>query len=129
MWAVQNRFRQIKSDAKLINDALRRGVDPVTLAIGKDDRGQIFFLGTILGILHISVYNIIRSLVLIFPIDIAKCYGTEVTKSAIVHVFARNINPNAKNIRNILQSGGDPRDVPMNSLYGKGNGQIISTSP
>ena len=35
--AIENRFRRIKSDAKLMNDALANGVDPFTLPIGGDD--------------------------------------------------------------------------------------------
>lgn len=35
--AIENRFRRIKSDAKLINDALKKGIDPITLPIGGSD--------------------------------------------------------------------------------------------
>ena len=32
--ALENRFRRIKQDSKRINDAISRGVDPLTLGIG-----------------------------------------------------------------------------------------------
>jgi hypothetical protein len=35
--AIANRFRRIKSDAKLINDALANGIDPITLPTGGAD--------------------------------------------------------------------------------------------
>jgi hypothetical protein len=40
MSAIENRFRRIKSDAKLIRDALAKGIDPITLPIGGPD-GQV----------------------------------------------------------------------------------------
>lgn len=65
-----------------------------------------------------STFWHVGSLVLIFAAEIARCYGSEVTKKAIEHVFSR-VNPNVKNIRDILESGGDPRDVTLRSLGGK----------
>jgi hypothetical protein len=35
--ALENRFRRIKKDAKLINDSIVEGIDPITLAIGDTD--------------------------------------------------------------------------------------------
>ena len=35
--ALENRFRRIKKDAKLINDAIGKGIDPITLDIGGTD--------------------------------------------------------------------------------------------
>ncbi|KAG0646543.1 hypothetical protein D0Z07_7656 [Hyphodiscus hymeniophilus] len=40
MSAIENRFRRIKSDAKLINDALAHGTDPILLPIGGDDAAR-----------------------------------------------------------------------------------------
>ena len=37
MSAIENRFRRIKSDAKLINKALAHGIDPFSLPIGGED--------------------------------------------------------------------------------------------
>jgi hypothetical protein len=54
---------------------------------------------------------------LIIATEIARCYGSDVTRKAITHVFSR-INPNAKDIHNILEGGGDPRDVVLRSLGG-----------
>lgn len=35
--ACENRFRRIKQDAKAINAALKKGLDPATLKIGEAD--------------------------------------------------------------------------------------------
>jgi hypothetical protein len=35
--ALRNRFRRIKKDAKLINDAIEKDIDPITLDIGGTD--------------------------------------------------------------------------------------------
>jgi len=35
--ALENRFRRIKTDAKLINDAVKKGIDPMSLDIGGTD--------------------------------------------------------------------------------------------
>jgi hypothetical protein len=35
--ALENRFKRIKKDAKLINDAIGKGIDPITLGIGGTD--------------------------------------------------------------------------------------------
>lgn len=35
--ALENRFRRIKQDSKRINDAISRGVDPLTLGIGSGE--------------------------------------------------------------------------------------------
>lgn len=42
--ALENRFRRIKSDAKLINDAIAKGIDPITLPIG-DISGEVAVKG------------------------------------------------------------------------------------
>lgn len=55
--------------------------------------------------------------------EIARCYGSEVTKSALLNIFKRNINPNVKNILAKLDAGGDPKDVVLNELAGIGNGE------
>lgn len=38
-----------------------------------------------------------------------------------MHVFNRNIKPNAKDIQDSLNAGGDPKDVELRGLN-KGNG-------
>ncbi|PMD37335.1 hypothetical protein L207DRAFT_74220 [Hyaloscypha variabilis F] len=35
--AVENRFRRIKKDAHLINESIKKGIDPITLPIGDTD--------------------------------------------------------------------------------------------
>ena len=43
--AIENRFRRLKSDAKLINDAVKNGVDPITINVGDTD-GRIAISGS-----------------------------------------------------------------------------------
>lgn len=38
--ALENRFRRLKSDAKLINDAVAKGQDPITINVG-DTNGDV----------------------------------------------------------------------------------------
>ena len=42
--AMENRFRRIKSDAKLINESVAAGIDPITLPIG-DTNGEVALKG------------------------------------------------------------------------------------
>lgn len=42
--ALENRFRRVKADAKLINDAIKNGIDPITLNIGETN-GQVALNG------------------------------------------------------------------------------------
>jgi hypothetical protein len=39
--ALENRFRRIKSDAERINEAVRKGIDPIVLNVGDTDRVAI----------------------------------------------------------------------------------------
>lgn len=45
MSALENRFRRIKGDAKALNDALARGIDPITIPTdslnGKIGKGRL----------------------------------------------------------------------------------------
>ncbi|TVY62724.1 hypothetical protein LSUE1_G006157 [Lachnellula suecica] len=98
--ALENRFRRIKTDAKRMNDALSKGIDPGTLAVG--DQGEVATRGG-------------RG-----EAEIARCYGSQATKSSIMNVFTRNVNPNVKNIQNMHETGGDPQDVILKGLVGSG---------
>lgn len=51
--ALENRFRRIKRDAKLINDAVSKGIDPLTLGIGSDE-GTIMETSAFFSILLIA---------------------------------------------------------------------------
>ncbi|KAF4613410.1 hypothetical protein G7Y89_g15477 [Cudoniella acicularis] len=101
--AIENRFRRLKSDAKLINDALKKGIDPITLNIG-DTQGEVALKSG--------------------GCDIARCYGSEATKSSLMNVFKRSVNPNVKSILTKLEVSGDPKDIVLRGLAGRGNGQI-----
>lgn len=41
--ALENRFRRIKSDAERINEAVRKGIDPIILNVG--DTGRVAIKG------------------------------------------------------------------------------------
>jgi len=45
--------------------------------------------------------------------EIAKCYGTNCTKSGLDNHFKRDIRPNANAIRDALARGDDPKDLTM----------------
>ncbi|KAK0124023.1 hypothetical protein ONS95_009009 [Cadophora gregata] len=92
--AIENRFRRIKSDAKLINDAVKNGVDPITINVGDTD-GMIAIAGTGRG-------N-----------EIARCYGGDATESAIVNAVKRQVRPPVKLVLETLAAGGDPADLDL----------------
>jgi len=52
-------------------------------------------------------------LILISAPEIAKCYGTNCTKSGLDNHFKRDIRPNSKAIRDALARGDDPKDLAM----------------
>ncbi|KUJ17356.1 uncharacterized protein LY89DRAFT_583877 [Mollisia scopiformis] len=91
--AVENRFRRVKSDAKLINDAVKNGVDPITINVG-DTSGEAAMSGN----------------------GSSACFGSNVTKSGLTHCFHRNIQPNVKLIRDARKQSVDPKDITMSCL-------------
>ncbi|CAL3970304.1 unnamed protein product [Diplocarpon coronariae] len=90
--AIENRFRRIKVDAKLVNDAVEKGVDPITLPIGLDQVNS----GS----------------------GISCCFGSDASISAISHAINSQIRPATKMIKDCLAKGGDPKDLTLGSLWG-----------
>jgi hypothetical protein len=90
--ALENRFRRIKNDAKLINEAIGKGIDPITLNVGDTD-GQVAIMGSkispgigqatrslLLSTLHITHYTLHFLLhPMLMPLQMAKGYGSETT--------------------------------------------------
>jgi hypothetical protein len=52
-------------------------------------------------------------LLLISAAEIAKCYGTNCTKSGLENHFKRDVRPNVNAIRGALARGDDPKDLTM----------------
>ncbi|KAH8782157.1 hypothetical protein BGZ57DRAFT_926143 [Hyaloscypha finlandica] len=97
--ALENRFRPLKRDAKLINDSIAKGIDPKTLPIGAETNGA----------------------------EIARYFGSDATKSAIESVWKRQVRPSVKAITDALDQGGDPKDVNLLGTFwtgGKGASEI-----
>ncbi|CZR56747.1 uncharacterized protein PAC_06636 [Phialocephala subalpina] len=101
--AIDNRFRRLKSDAKLINDAIKNGIDPITLNIG-DTKGEAAMSGK--G----------------SSSELARCFGSDCTTSAVQTIWNRRVQPAAKRIRETLKNGGDPKDLPLAFGSGGSNG-------
>jgi hypothetical protein len=55
--------------------------------------------------------------------EMARCFGSDATRSAIDSVFKRQVRPAVKNILETLHQGGDPKDLNLMELLwtaGKG---------
>lgn len=50
---------------------------------------------------------------LISPLEIARCYGSDCTTSAIKNVWNRNVRPAMKRVHDTLEVGGDPKYLPL----------------
>ncbi|KAG4439123.1 hypothetical protein IFR05_005410 [Cadophora sp. M221] len=95
--AIENRFRRLKSDAKLINDAVKNGVDPISINVGDTD-GKIAIAGGGGG----GRGN-----------AISRCFGSDVTSSAVHHAIQRQVRPAVKLINDARAAGGDPKDLDL----------------
>ncbi|CZT53038.1 uncharacterized protein RSE6_14471 [Rhynchosporium secalis] len=98
--AIDNRFRRLKSDAKLINNAIQNGFDPITINVGDTD-GKLA-MGSGGGGGRGS--------------EIARCFGSDATPKAVNHAVARIVKPAVKMIIDTLTSGGDPKDIAQGKL-------------
>jgi hypothetical protein len=128
--AIDNRFRRIKKDAKLINDAIAKGIDPMTLDIG-DTSGEVAmrsvkrgpgqtkssqFSALCIFSFHSRAHtarNILKKSLLIFDAEVSRCFGSDATPSAILNVWKRQVRPAAKSITDTLNQGGDPKDLAL----------------
>ncbi|KAH8805948.1 hypothetical protein F5884DRAFT_755497 [Xylogone sp. PMI_703] len=134
--ALENRFRRIKADAKRMNDAVARGIDPVTLIIGAYDvkdspssQGQklyqfvLVFLSRNFCLLSIKtrdtlVYEVLQA-------GIAKHFGSDCTKSGIEWQF-RAIKAGARLQVEAVKAGADPKDVNIATLKGGNDSKEIA---
>jgi hypothetical protein len=69
--------------------------------------------------LHISV----KKSLLTYGAELARCFGSDATKSAIENVWKRQVRPGAKAIIDTLNQGGDPKNLNlMDTLWTGGKG-------
>jgi hypothetical protein len=52
-----------------------------------------------------------KSSLLTYCAEIARCFGSDATGSAVTNVFKRQVRPAAKAITNTLSEGGDSKDL------------------
>jgi hypothetical protein len=65
----------------------------------------------------------LKTSLLIPGAEIARCFGSDTTRSAIDSVFKRQVRPAVKNILESLHQGGDPKDLNlMEPLWTAGKG-------
>lgn len=62
-----------------------------------------------------STLHLMTSL-LIPGAEMARCFGSDATRSAIDNVFKRQVRPAVKNIVETLHQGGDPKDLNLMEL-------------
>lgn len=139
--ALENRFRRIRSDAKLINAAVDKGIDPIALNIGDTDGEVVVRSGKGNGQTAVSSTALAHfPFVCLSRIDvgseIARCFGTDATASAIQNVTKRQIRPSVKLIQDYLAAGNDPKDLAIEQLWApaasRNNGSFVfelCTSP
>lgn len=47
------------------------------------------------------------------PVELAKHFGSDTTQGGIAKIFSRHILPQTKQVRDCVQSGGDPKDLNL----------------
>ncbi|KAH6666957.1 hypothetical protein B0J14DRAFT_490240 [Halenospora varia] len=102
--AIDNRFRRIKDDAKMINEAIKKGIDPITLEIGTVTYREAPHART-------------------KKPPMARAFGSDASANAIGSQFTQRYNPLAKRQLEMLDNGEDPKDVDLDSIkytYNKG---------
>ncbi|KAH8654136.1 hypothetical protein BGZ60DRAFT_386768 [Tricladium varicosporioides] len=145
--AIDNRFRRIKSDAKMINEAIKRGIDPITLEIGtityreaghaktkkpdasstaphKMDFSKVFDkvirsnIKALFARLDASgdCKDAVINPVLTFVIEMAKYFGSDCNKKAMLNVMSRNVKSDVKRLKDALAAGKDPKDIDFSEF-------------
>ncbi|KAL3422932.1 hypothetical protein PVAG01_04679 [Phlyctema vagabunda] len=137
--AVENRFRRIKTDAKLINDALSNKIDPITLPIG-DTNDLCKYMGsdTTPGGIEFQFRRIkagakSQKAAVVAGNDpkdiefdpkgkaeISKCMGEDTTAGGIRFQFSDRIKPGAQRQLAALAAGEDPQFVEVDIKGAKG---------
>lgn len=124
--------RDINPNVKLLKEAADRNEDPKDVVLMENCRGKGSGKGTAASSFskHVtrfhSVFQASWSLgrILIFAIEVARCFGESCTKKAIEHRLANQIKPNVKLILQALQEGHNPEEIPLIGVpIGAGNGQ------
>ncbi|PBP23364.1 hypothetical protein BUE80_DR005982 [Diplocarpon rosae] len=138
--AIENRFRRIKIDAKLINDAVKKGVDPITLPIGLDQvnsRSDIVPSfssdASTIAISHVVNRQVRLAIKMIKdclakasdPKEIAAFHGSDTTPGAIRGACDRHVIPILKKLKACMASGGDPKDLAVDQLWLYGKNEMV----
>lgn len=55
---------------------------------------------------------------LLMVAEIARCFGTDATMSSIQNIWKRQVGPAVKRVKETLDQGGDPKDLPAWGLGG-----------
>ncbi|TAQ86433.1 hypothetical protein B7494_g5243 [Chlorociboria aeruginascens] len=135
--ALENRFRRIKSDAKLINDALKQGIDPITLAIGdakgedtKSGRGhdrirpiakqQLVMLGDGKDPKDIDLEYTSRNK----GNEITSCFGSDATVGGVRFQFSTRIKNDANAIRAARAAGIDCKSLNLGGKATEGSSEM-----
>lgn len=114
--SLQNRFRRIKTDAQLVNDAVRKGIDCITLDIGGPDGSHPIRGGIISGQNGFLCFDfklpcITRSS---FETDnlpaISKHFGDDCTKNA-AEKHRRGVKADALRARHCVEQGRNVRTL------------------
>lgn len=64
-------------------------------------------------------------LMLMGDAELARCFGSDCTTSAVQTIWNRRVVPAAKRIRETLDNGGDPKDLPLAFGLGGSNGSCL----
>jgi hypothetical protein len=134
--ALENRFRRIKSDARLINDAVAKGVDVITINVG-DTNGQVAmssnkgsngnapdcFLYQHINMAHFTFsfrhLSLGKAHINFCAIEVAIHFGQGVKGPALSQHMRRHLAPNVTLLRDAVKNGQDPGVVTLGGLFGK----------
>jgi len=85
--AIENRFRKIKVEAKWIEDALEKGIDPLSLnlGVGKCQTISYSFCHFLLWIDKVS--------------EVVRYYGQDLNKKGLQNALFRHFNPIVKQLQ------------------------------
>ncbi|KIM99632.1 hypothetical protein OIDMADRAFT_55547 [Oidiodendron maius Zn] len=132
--ALENRFRRIKQDSKRINDAISRGVDPLTLGIGScEETAHFYGEGLHPKALETHMYRHVKPVVAQLRSEVAppgdrriqgggsnnalhRHLGSDTTPGALRVYFTRHITPKVQLIRDSVNNGVDPKDLNLESV-------------
>ncbi|KAF7956690.1 hypothetical protein EAE96_004022 [Botrytis aclada] len=105
--AIDNRFRRLKSDAKLINDAVAKGEDPILMNVG-DTNGEIACKRKEHSFVIFAYTNAVLA--------ISQLMGSATPASHIQSQFRETIKPLGERLIATRDAGEDCKDVDLTDL-------------